>query len=235
MNSTEVYRAGQNACISALMIVGLLATAYVILEPTVSRGQAASDTFEVTQTITGEISFLVIAADVTMVGGINGLTGGYATGTTYAVIQTNDPDGYTMTIRFPFATTTGMDGDTTATFINNYTPATPGTADFAWVDNASGGASEFGYSVSASTTADVAQAFKDNGAVCGGGGTLDDIDKCWLNGSTTAQTIISRTSGAAATGATTTIRFKVSVPNNPSPSLDADTYTATATLTATNN
>lgn len=217
--------------ITFLVIGSLL---YIMYEPLVSRSQV-SDTFEISQTITGEISFLVAAADVTMDGALNGITGGYATGTTNVVVSTNDSDGYNMTIKFPYATTTGMDGDTTATYINNYTPASAGVADYNWVTNSTGGAAEFGYTVSASTSADVAPAFQDDGiSSCGAGGN-ETTDKCWLNASTTAQTIINRTSGSAADGATTTIKFKVAVPSNPSPALDADTYTATATLTATNN
>ena len=171
-----------------------------------------------------------------MVGSINGLTGGFATGTTFTVVQTNDPDGYNMTIRFPFSTTTGMDGDATASFINNYSTASSagGVADYGFDVPTTGNAAEFGYTVNASTTADLDPTFRNNGTVCGNTGGGDVSYQCWINGSTTAETIINTTS-AAPYGATTTLRFKVAVPNNPSPSLSADTYTATATLTATNN
>jgi hypothetical protein len=235
MNSLDTIKAIQNAVVAAILLAVLAIATYMAFEPVVSRSQSATDTFLVQQTITGEISFKIVTGDVTMNGSVNGLTGGYATGTTHAVVQTNDPDGYTMTLKFPFATTSGMQANTASTFINNYTPATPGTPDFTWVDNAPSGASEFGYSVSASTTADLAQEFKDNGTVCGGAGSADNIAKCWMNPSTTAQTIVNRSSGSAATGATTTIRFKVAVPSNPLPALDDDIYTATATLTATVN
>ena len=223
-----------HALLIAVLVTGLGIAVYTVFEPAITHSQV-NDTFIVTQTITDEISFLVNAADVTMDGSINGITGGFATGTTYAVVQTNDSDGYNMTIRFPYATTSGMQGDTTASVINNYTPAAAGVPDYEWVDNGAGGASEFGYTVNASTTADLDTTFRNNGTACNNAAGGDVAYKCWLNGSTTAETIVNRTSGSAATGATTTIRFKVAVPSNPTPNLDADTYTATATLTATNN
>ncbi len=226
----------RDSFLSSLIIVSLLAATFVVLEPVVSRSQA-SDTFTIEQTITGEISFLVAANDVTMVGSIAGLTGGVATGSTYTKVRTNDDDGYNMTIRFPYATTTGMDGENTATFINNYTPATPGTPDFNWSNNSAGAAAEFGYTIKSSTTADVATRFRNNGSVCNNATGGDVATKCWMNPSTTAIQVINRTavSGAAPLGATTTFLFKVYVPSTPSPSLEADTYNATATLTATNN
>jgi len=225
----------RDSFLSSLIIVSLLAATFVVLEPVVSRSQA-TDTFTIEQTITGEISFLTSAVDVTMVGSIAGLTGGTATGSAFVKVRTNDDDGFNMTIRFPFATTTGMDGENTATYINNYTPTTPGLPDFNWVNNSTGGASEFGYTVKSSTTADVATRFRNNGSVCNNNSGGDTATKCWMNPSTTAIQVINRTtSGAAPLGATTTFLFKVYVPSAPTPSLEADTYNATATLTATNN
>ena len=223
---------GLSAFISTILIVAIA----LIFSPLTVRSQA-SDTgqFTVTQTITGEISLTIGTAAVSMSGSINGLTGGYATGTTYAVVQTNDPDGYNMTLVFPYATTSGMQGDNTASVINNYSPVGVGVPDYNWVSNGGGGASEFGYTVFASTTADLDLTFRNNGSACANNSGGDVQGKCWLNATVTPETIVNRTSGAAATGATTTIRFKVEVPSNPSPALEADTYTATGTLTATNN
>jgi hypothetical protein len=232
MNPATYTNGVREGLVAAVLVTSLMIAAVAFTEPTAGRAQV-TDEFIVQQTITGEISFLVNAADVTMVGDINGLTGGAATGSTFAVVRTNDPDGYNLTLAFPFATTSGMQGDTTSSVINNYTPATPGTADYTWVDNSTGGAAEFGYTVAASSSADIAATFLNSGSTCGSGSF--EADRCWLNASVTPQTIINRTSGAAPDGATTTIIFRVNVPNNPSPALDADVYTATATLTATNN
>jgi hypothetical protein len=225
----------RDSLVSAVLIVAILMASFVLIEPVVSRGQA-SDTFTIEQTITGEISFLTFAQDVTMNGSIAGLTGGTATGSAFVKVRTNDDDGYNMTIRFPFSTTTGMDGETTNAYINNYTPSTPGTPDFNWANNSAGQASEFGYTVKSSSTADVATRFRNNGSVCNNASGGDVATKCWMNPSTTAIQVINRTTGGAAPqGATTTFMFKVYVPSAANPSLQTDTYNATATLTATNN
>lgn len=222
--------------VSAMAFILVISFLYMILQPTVVRSQSsAEDEFIITQEITDEISFSVTAPDVTLSGSIGGLTGGNSSGSTQTVVRTNDPDGYSMTIEFPYATTSGMQANTASTFINNYTPASTGVPDYTYAANATGGAAEFAYSVSASTTSDVDSTFLDNGSDTCGTGVSNTAGACWLNASITPETIISRTSGSAPDGATTTISFYVNVPQDPNPNLDADLYTATATLTATNN
>lgn len=217
----------------AVALTVVLVSGLVLLEPLAARGQAsASEQFIVTQTITGEISMTALG-DVSL-SGINGLTGGTASGSTYTVVRSNDPAGYNMTIAFPYATTSGMQGNTTSSYINNYTPGTPGTPDYTFTANGAGGAAEFGYTVGASTTADLATLFRNNSTVCNNDAGVDTEFECWMNPATTTQTIVNRTSEAG-TGATTTIKFQVTVPSNPTPALEVDTYTATVTLTATNN
>lgn len=217
------------------LVVALLGVfSFLMLEPAVIQAQASdtSGPFTITQTVTGEISFTVDMPDVAMTGDINGLTGGFATGTGSAVVRTNNPTGYNMTIAF--TAVPAMLGNTTAGIIGDYTPSTPGTPDYKWQDNSSGGASQFGYTVTASTSADVAAAFQDNNTDCDAGSNVT-ANKCWMNASTTDFTIINRTSAEAPNGATTTLKFKVAIPSSPSPAVPADTYVATATLTATNN
>ena len=212
-------------------LVTLTATAILFLsfEPTVSHsGFASPNTFTVSQQILGEISFLVTTPNVTMNGAINGLTGGTATGSTQAVVQTNSATGYTMDITFGSSTPAMLGNVTGGTGIRDYAASTTG-ATFAFVASTS---AVFAYTVSASNTLDVAQAFRDDGTLCGVS-TGDTANACWRGPTTTAVRIVSRTS-AATNGATTTIQFRVNVPNNPSPSVNADTYTATATLTAVN-
>ena len=92
----------------------------------------------------------------------------------------------------------------------------------------------FGYSVEASTTADLVQAFKDDGANCNTGAG-DTANSCWLNASTTAFTIVNRSTATVASGATTTIKFRVVVNPNPVPTIPDDAYVATTTLTASAN
>jgi hypothetical protein len=228
MSHTYVLNLFKSTFVAALVITALFAISFFTVEPQV--GRAIDDTFIVTQQITDEISFLVNANDVTMVGTIQGLTGGYATGTTVAVVRSNDPQGYTMTLQF--SSTTAMSASSSAA-INNYTPTAAGVPDFSWVDNSSGQPAEFGYTVRASTTGEVDPTFRNDGSGCNTGSNETD-DHCWINPtSTVAETIISTTGPVLSS--TTTIKFKVAVPSNPSPALPAAFYVATATLTATNN
>lgn len=200
---------------------------YSGLEPVVGRAQVTDD-FTIRQQITDEISFLVPAANVTMAGSIQGLTGGYATGTTYAVVRTNSSTGYTMDIAF--SNSPAMRGETTlSTAIRNFGD-TAGEPSFTFGASTS---AQFGYTVAASSTTDLDQSFLDNGSACNQSGGSYTANRCWKAPSTTNFRIVNRSSSAG-TGATTTLVFHVAVPNNPSPAVDEDFYTATATLTATN-
>lgn len=218
-----------NAAVAALTGVLFLAFAYFISEPVVSR--AITDEFIVTQSITDEISFLVTAANVTMSPSIGGLTGGYATGTTYFVVRSNSTTGYYVDLGF--ASTTAMLRTIGSGYINDYSQA--GAApDYAYSLNTV--SAEFGYTVSASTTADLDPSFKDDGANCNTG-SGDTLNKCWAGPVATSspERIINRSTPTALGGATTTIKFKVTVPSNPSPTIPEGSYVATATLTAINN
>lgn len=229
MNRTHLIYSAKNAFVAAVLIVAFFASTFFALEPQLGRSAEPFD-FLVTQTITDEIAFVVAPADVTMAGTIAGFTGGYATGTTLVVVRTNDAQGYTMTLQF--SSTTAMSASSSA-YINNYTPATVNIPDYNWVDNTTGQPAEFGYTVRASTTAETDQSFLNNGSnTCNTGATGTD-DRCWLNPSTTPERIIY--SSGPSNSSTTTIKFKVAVPNAPSPSLPTGTYVATGTLTTTNN
>jgi hypothetical protein len=232
MSYTHLFSAVRSSFVATLIIAALLIVSFFSFEPKVGRTQV-TDSFIVTQQITDEISFLFTANDVTMAGTIAGLTGGYATGTTRAVIRSNNPTGYNM--KLGFSSTTAMSASSSA-YINNYTPAVAGVPDFTWVDNAAGGAAEFGYTVMASTTSELDPSFLNNGSACNVGASAT-TDRCWMNPTTTAasngETIIN--SNSPSISSTTTIKFKVAVPNSPSPALPAAFYVATATLTATNN
>lgn len=200
----------------------LAVMSFSVLEPTVS--QAVTSIFSVRQQITGEISFLIPATNVTMNGALAGITGGNATGTTYAVIQTNQATGYTMDISFE--NSPAMKGEVTnSTALRNYGSSTEPTYLFFGSTSA-----QFAYTVSASTTSDLDQSFLNNGTACNTGAGYT-ANTCWMGASTTNFRIVSRAS-AASTGATTSLQFKVNVPNSPVPALQSDFYTATATLTA---
>ncbi len=230
MNSVHILKSAQSAFIASVLVLALGMFAFFTFEPSVSR--AITDNFTVTQTITDEISFLVAADNVTMDGSIAGLTGGYATGTTMAVVRSNDAQGYSMTLHFATSSSGhSMQASSTA-YINDYSPASTGVPDFEWVTNSTGQAAEFGYTVRASTTGEVNASFRNDSADCNTGSTESD-DRCWLNPTTSPKTIVGTTAPVGAS--TTTIKLKVAVPNSPSPTLPTGTYTATGILTATNN
>lgn len=229
LTTTDVLQSmRQSVVLSGLIITALLGT-YLLIEPTV--GRAVSDQFTITQDITAEISFTVTAADVALAS-IPGLTGGTATGSTQVVVQTNNALGYAMTIEA--SNTPAMVGDVSGDNIPDYTPAVANVPDFSHTVAAN--TAEFGYTVSASNTTDLAQKFLDNGSICNvstsdTGGT----DSCWYNLSTTATSTVNRATPTDNNGATTTFTFVTLVNSNPAPALTQDLYTATATLTATTN
>ena len=132
--------------------------------------------------------------------------------------------------------TPAMQGNTQAGSIPDYTPGTANVPDYAFSVAANTG--EFAYTVSATTTSDLAQKFLDNGSTtCNepAGADTTGSDTCWYGLSTVATSTINRTSETAASGATTTIFFRVQIQANPAPAIPQDTYVATTTLTATVN
>lgn len=237
MNLIHIAYSARYALIATTLVFALALFSFFTFEPSV--GRALTDSFTVTQTVSNEISFSTPASDVTMVGTITGLTGGNSYGTTTVVVKTNNALGYNMTLHF--ATTTSgeaMQASSTA-YINDYTPTAGDVAqgnlpDFVWVDNASGQAAEFGYTVFASSSADVVAAFlNDGGSTCGSGSNTSN--RCWANPTTSPKSIISTASPTPGSGSTTTIQFKIAAPNPPSPLLPTGTYIATGTLTAVTN
>ncbi len=201
----------------------ILMAGFLYFEPMVSH--AVTSVFSIRQQITGEISFLVPPTNITMNGALAGITGGNATGSTYAVVQTNQATGYTMDISFE--NSPAMLGETTgSTAIRNYGTTTEPTYGFFASTSA-----VFAYTVSASTTSDLDQSFLNNGSACNAGAGYT-ANTCWQGPTSTSNYRIVSRSSAASNGATTTLTFKVNVPNNPSPALQSDFYTATATLTA---
>jgi hypothetical protein len=199
---------------------------FILAEPQISHSQVTRD-FTIRQTITGEATFLVDPTDVTMVGDINGITGGNSTGTTQFVVQSNSSGGHYVTIDFfdnagPYA----MRGDVTGSsdiFDYNFGGAEP-TYGFTPETNA-----VFAYTVTSSSTGDTDVSFQhDGGSACNTTGSVA-ADVCWMTPSTTEFRIVDRGTPAP-NGATSSIKFRVNVPSGASPVPAAETYTATATL-----
>lgn len=230
MDTKHYFAQATQSFISATVALALLLLTFFIAEPGVGRA-VTSGPFTIKQTITDEISFTTDAANVTMVGDLQGITGGTANGSTTAVVRTNSAGGYEMSISFfDNGTDQTMRGDVSlSSGIRDY-PVTGGVPTFLFSTASS--AAVFAYTVSASDSSDLDANFIDDGADCGqpGGYTAD---RCWMEPATTTYRIIDRGSSAA-TGSTSTVHFRVHVPNTPSPTLEEDVYTATATLTAVN-
>jgi hypothetical protein len=157
---------------------------------------------------------------------IPGMTGGVGNGSAQWTVTTNDTSGYNLTLK---ASTTPALQSGSYSFAD-YTPTTSTVPDFNWSVPAS--ASEFGYTVEASTTADLDQSFKDNGTACNTG-TSDTVDKCWLNASTTAEQIVYRSSQTDADGENITVKFRAEVGSTSFQ--EEGSYTATIIVTATTN
>ena len=221
----------KNVKYAGITLGGLMAL-FVIAEPTISW--AIGDQFEITQEITSEISFLTAPLDVVMTPTIAGITGGTGNGGTQVVVYTNDSSGYNMTLTA--SSSAGMIGELLGGTIPALSSTTAGVPDFSFdASTIAANTARFAYTVEASTTADLDQSFKDNGSTACNTGASDTALKCWLNASTTAETIVNRSTATTASGATTTIRFRVVVRASPVPSLTEDFYTATTTLTAVTN
>lgn len=235
MTNFKISEISQNAVyavVASATTVAMLFMGFFLAEPSVSRAQLVdtSNSFTISQTITGETSFLVEPTNVTMAGGgINGLTGGNATGSTQFSVLSNNPTGYYVNIAFDdnagahamYGDVTGDDG------IRDYDESTPGTADFGFTAST---AAQFAYSVISSTTADTSSNFDHNGSACNSSPDTDADLSCWKAPTIAEYEIVNR-STSAVTGATSTIVFKVDVPSGADPAPLADTYTATATLT----
>jgi hypothetical protein len=202
----------------------IIALSFMVLEPLTTQA-SVSNTFPITQLMTAEISFLATSTGVTMTGSIAGLTGGTATGSTFVVVQTNQSTGYTLDIAF--SNSPAMRGNVTGnTAIVDYGTTSEPTFGFFASTSAT-----FAYNVANVPSSKLDQSFKNDGVSCNAGGSYT-ANTCWMGPSTTPFKIVD-SNAAAPSGATTTLQFKVNVPNNPSPGVVSDTYTATATLTAT--
>lgn len=211
----------------SLIGVFVLSLTFVSLEPQLSM--AIEDQFIITQVVTAEISFAVGATDVVMTPQLGGITGGTSNGTSTVIVLTNNTTGYTMTI--VASTSPAMKGFSGSSEIPDYTPANSSIPDFAY-SVPSG--YEFGYTVGASTTADLAQKFLDNGSTCNtGSADTATVASCWYGLSTTATSTILRTTQTPGSGSTSSIYFKVTI--NSGSNVLEDTYKATTTLTATTN
>lgn len=234
MNLTHIALSAKIAFVTTLAFAVVGVASYFAFEPMVSR--SAEEIFTVSQDITGEISFMASTSAVTMSPSIQGLTGGTGYGTTTSRVLTNNPTGYNMTISF--ASNTAMYRAHGNGEIPNYLYSTS-TTDYPNGFDTSPANAQFGFTVNASTTSEVSSIFTENAGNCGSNnnGTFT-VNSCWRGASSTAAAttqLINSTAATPTSGSTTTVQFRVTVPNSPSPAVPTGNYTATATLTATAN
>lgn len=216
-----------NLILESCVAVFSLVLLYIVLEPAITKGA-----FTVSQSVTTEIAFLTPANNITLTPSIDVSVGGQASGQTQVVVKTNDHLGYSMTITA--SSSLGMIGVASSTkYIPAYVTGTAGVPDYDF--NVPANSAYFGYTAEASTTSDLAQSFKDTAGVCNSVSGGDTTDKCWIGATTTAYTVVNRSSATSLSGATTTLKFLVVINSNPSPGIPNDTYVATTTLTAIAN
>ena len=194
-------------------------------------GTTSARQFNIFQVISNELS-LSPPGNVIMSGSLGGITGGTAVGQTQFIVTSSNSTGYSAVLTA--SSSLGMIGTaSTSNYIPAYVPTVPAVPDFAF--NTPVNAARFGYSVESSSTVDLVPAFLDNGVNTCGTGSNDTVNACWLNASTTAFTVLNRSSPTLSTGSTSTIKFRVTISSNPNPLIPNDTYVATTTLTFTAN
>jgi hypothetical protein len=212
-------------------ILALVLSTFLLAEPAISHSQLKdTEVFRIRQTIVDETSFLVPPTNVTMGGsGINGVTGGQATGTTQFVVKSNNSTGYYVDIAYQYlGNEEAMVGDVTGSeAIRDYGD----NAGEPTYNLTASTAAQFAYTVFSSSTnnGDTDASFKINGGSACGGTTPASGINCWKAPQSAPFRIVDR-GVAATTGATSTIVFNVTVPNGAVPIPQAETYTATATL-----
>ncbi|MCA9363847.1 hypothetical protein KC727_01350 [Candidatus Kaiserbacteria bacterium] len=234
-STTHISAALRGSLAGSFVLVVLSIISFFFFEPAV--GQSAEEIFTVTQSITSEISFLASTSPVTMNGAIAGATGGTSYGTTTSRVQTNNSTGYNMTISF--ASTSAMNRNGGGGYISNYVYSTS-TASYPAGFDTSPAYGQFAFTVNASSTSEISSVFTHSGSLCGtsNNGSFT-VNNCWRGASSTdaaaTTEVINATGATPVSGSTSTIQFRVVVPNNPTPAIPNGTYTATVTLTATVN
>lgn len=159
------------------------------------------------------------ASSVNLSPNIGGITGGTADGSTSFTVTTDNPAGYTVSIKASSSPALNFALDSFADY-----SATAVSPDFTFSIPSS--ASAFAFTAEGT---DIVSGFKDDGVSCAVGSS-DTVDKCWAGLSTSNQTIVSRTSANSPSGTLTTLKFRAQ-----SGSAHVQTngvYTATTTVTA---
>jgi len=136
--------------------------------------------------------------DATMSPAIGGISGGIGNGSTTWTILTDNPAGYTLSIKASSspALQSGLNS------FSDYTLTASGTPDYNW--SILGTSSEFGFTPEGN---DTIQKYKDNGSSCNTG-SLNTVDKCWNNFSISNETIAQSFVSNHPSGVTTNVKFR---------------------------
>ena len=208
----------------------ILILGFILLEPAISLGASATAGFTVSQNVTIELAIVAAPTNVVLAPTLGGLTGGVSNGSTQFVVKTNDHAGYQVSLMA--SSSLGMIGNASSSnYIPAYSPSVAGVPDYTYASTS--GKANFGYTVEASTTSDVSQAFRENGTTCNTGTIHTNPNVCWIGATSTQFMIVNRNIPTPPNGATTTIKFRVAIVGTPNPVLPDDIYTATMTLTMT--
>jgi hypothetical protein len=190
-----------------------------------------TQSFTVTLAVQSEIT-ISAPSNVVMTPVIYGITGNLgapASGTTSFTVKTNNAAGFNLTVKASTAPALATGGY----YFSDYTPASPGTPDYAWQSPTASSAS-FGFAVGASGIdgADAVVAFQNSVGTCNVSG-INQIADCWYGFTgTTPITIVNRTTNTGASGVTENLAFRA---ESNAAFLAQDTYAATITVTAATN
>lgn len=189
----------------------------------IATGDSNSSTYGLHAGFIGaQLTYLAIStgSDVTMSPAIAGVSGGTGNGSTSWTVTTDNPAGYSLSIKASTSPALQSAGGSFA----DYT--TSGAApDFSWTVAAAD--SEYGFTPEG---VDIVQRYLDNGSSCNAAGGSDTVDKCWDKLTTSDQEIANRGSGNHPSGTTTTVKLQAEVgsshiqPNG--------TYNSSITVTA---
>jgi len=155
---------------------------------------------------------------------ISGVTGGTSDSSVTWTVTTDNPGGYTFSIKAD--NSPAMTSSSSS--IADYTPEEGDVPDFSWDMDA--GDSEFGYSPEST---DLIDKFKDNGFNTCASGTNQTPDKCWYNFKTSNETISQSTGRNDPAGTTTTFKLKAESGSNRNQ--ESGTYSTELTVTVAAN
>lgn len=189
----------------------------------IATGESASDSFRIFagfQQMQGSYISLSSTGDVAL-SAIQGVSGGFSTGSTTMTVITDNVAGYQLTIEAEGDPAMQSETDSIA----DYVPVASPDPDFTFTTDASD--SHFGFSPEG---ADLVQRYLDATGLCNQSGGSDTNDACWDGLSTTPRTIATGSGSNHPTGADTVIEFQVGIGGSVNQTVGS--YTATTTVTA---